>query len=465
MKLVKDEAGRANPRMSCTSGNKYARDLIEGELEALGVTPLGENGGFTQTVPNTAGLPGCESGMANIIGFVKGRTTPDEYVVVIAHHDGPHNEGQFEDEIGDQNTDNAYDDASGVAAALSMAKDFMASPPDKSVILFFSDGEEGFGNVGANESVAQRVCDATQPLWDKVGQICRFPSGGLNNFPVGTYAFSLNPTFDLSKVSVVIGLDPLGAPGVVGSDMMAVIGTERFAGLRQQVDSALGGSPAVHPAYITRNSVAQNYGDIDPFVKIGVPAMWIAQPGFQNYHGGLEAQSIQQLVQFLGLGDLPMYWALDRICSMDLSALEKVTATLTGMVRGLASGIGPRAQATEMGNYTVQDAMDAVANYAFAATGLAKVTATTDISAEASQALEAVIANLHSRAKMCVAGAGSAADPSQPLQDCQAPTDSIAVATSVIMAVDFFSTRLGPQGEVDVEPKLPIKCRCPPRRR
>jgi len=453
--LVRTPDGSPNPRITCTPGNKVARDYLVTTLKSLDVEPLGEEGGYEQVIPGTLEVEGCEEGIANVIGVVRGAKNSDEYVVVAAHLDGPNNQGEFQDEIGNQDTDNAYDDGGAVSVLLSMAKEFIANPPELSVVFFFSSAEEGFSNIGVGSSnpVRARICEATDSLWAELGASCRVDG----QFPVGSYAFAINPTFDMSKVRIFVGLDPLGAPGIRGSDLMAVIGSEVFAGLRDLVEGSLAPSKGkVFPAYIARATVGNNYGDLDPWVRKGTPAIWIAQPGFQAYHGGMEYESLQPLLEKAGISEA--FWALDRQCSLDLRALVKVAAVLTDMVRNLATDDGTsRPTMRAVTSFALSDAEDAVANYQFAIEGLRKGSGVTGISAEDTTRMQGLLQQLQQGAQQCIEG--SAGGPTAPLGEaCQGVQSPVALTAAAIMALDLVSSRLGEQGIVGEEPSLPIKC-------
>ena len=78
--------------------------------------------------------------MANVLGMIPGERN-DEYVIVGAHFD---HLGMDEDLAGDRIYNGADDNASGVSAALQIARAFAASgrKPLRNVIFAFWDGEE-----------------------------------------------------------------------------------------------------------------------------------------------------------------------------------------------------------------------------------------------------------------------------------------------------------------------------------
>lgn len=117
--------------------------------------------------------------MVNIIGMIPGRKT-DEYVIVGAHFD---HVGSDKDLDGDKIYNGADDNASGVSAALQIAKAFAMSNtvPERNVIFAFWDGEE-LGLLGSQYFVQH--CD----FIDKVKGYLNFDMIGRNNKPE-------NPTY------------------------------------------------------------------------------------------------------------------------------------------------------------------------------------------------------------------------------------------------------------------------------
>lgn len=78
--------------------------------------------------------------MRNVLGMIPGKNT-NEYVIIGAHYD---HLGKDESLVGDQIYNGADDNASGVSAAMQIAKAFVESgvKPKRNVIFAFWDGEE-----------------------------------------------------------------------------------------------------------------------------------------------------------------------------------------------------------------------------------------------------------------------------------------------------------------------------------
>jgi hypothetical protein len=80
--------------------------------------------------------------------MVQGTDFPAEYVVYLAHLDGPNNGNPQTDETrGITSTSNAYDNGLAVAVGLAISKELAANPPPRSVLFLFDDGEEGWDHV------------------------------------------------------------------------------------------------------------------------------------------------------------------------------------------------------------------------------------------------------------------------------------------------------------------------------
>lgn len=112
--------------------------------------------------------------MVNVIGMIPGRKT-DEYVVVGAHFD---HVGSDADLVGDKIYNGADDNASGVSAALQIARAFAASgiKPERNIVFAFWDGEE-LGLLGSQYFVQN--CDFV----GKIKGYLNFDMVGRNNKP------------------------------------------------------------------------------------------------------------------------------------------------------------------------------------------------------------------------------------------------------------------------------------------
>eukprot|EP00931_Biecheleriopsis_adriatica_P115286 TRINITY_DN91099_c0_g1_i1.p1 TRINITY_DN91099_c0_g1~~TRINITY_DN91099_c0_g1_i1.p1 ORF type:complete len:418 (+),score=57.85 TRINITY_DN91099_c0_g1_i1:88-1254(+) len=328
--LIKNQTGKPEPRVTCTTGSFEKRHIIMKELAALGLQPLGTNGSFEWILKDTA-IPGCDYGIANVIGYVKGTEQADEFLMWVAHLDGPNNQGPSSAN-GNGITDDTYDDASSVAVGLSMANALSKTRPRRSVIFFFSGGEEGWDNVGlpvpgqSLSNVAKALCSSGRVPHPNGTDPCM-------NYPIGFTAWVQQPSVDLQKLRLLLNADPLGAPGVAGSDFISLLGAESTPGLQSLLESKWPSFPeAVRPYWGNRNYASTNYDDVDPLTRSyecgnmnapcladgGVPYIWLAQVGFQRYHGGLMIPVLSILEKFgsyvgADFTSLTAYYALDQV--------------------------------------------------------------------------------------------------------------------------------------------------------
>lgn len=118
-------------RRTGTSGGQKAQDYIVKKFKALNLQPLIEN--YTQPFSFKARVN--EYSGVNIIGYVKGSSKADEYIVISAHFD---HEGIKNNQI----YNGADDDASGISALFAFAEYFVKYSPQHSVILAAFDAEE-----------------------------------------------------------------------------------------------------------------------------------------------------------------------------------------------------------------------------------------------------------------------------------------------------------------------------------
>jgi hypothetical protein len=126
-------------RAAGSPGGARARAWLLDRLRAIGVAPLGDS--LTHAFPLGRGGEGV-----NLIGVVRGTRTPERYFVLSAHYDHLGVQGE-------QVFNGADDNASGVAAVLTLAEQLRARPLGHSVIIALFDAEEG-GLRGARAFVA-----------------------------------------------------------------------------------------------------------------------------------------------------------------------------------------------------------------------------------------------------------------------------------------------------------------------
>jgi len=118
-------------RKTGTQGNAKARAYLVSEFEALGVDAFGSGYEHGFTFDTEQG----EIKGVNVLAAIKGSSAKREYIVLSAHYD---HLGIKDGKI----YNGADDDASGIAALISIAEYLKENPPEHTVILAAFDAEE-----------------------------------------------------------------------------------------------------------------------------------------------------------------------------------------------------------------------------------------------------------------------------------------------------------------------------------
>jgi acetylornithine deacetylase/succinyl-diaminopimelate desuccinylase-like protein len=127
-------------RETGSAESRIARDYITKRFKESGVAAFKD--GFFQEFSFEDRRKRKFNG-ANVIGFIKGKTKPDKYIVVTAHYD---HLGVRKEKI----YNGADDNASGTAALFAIAAYFKANQPEHSLIFAAFDAEEK-GSPGAKK--------------------------------------------------------------------------------------------------------------------------------------------------------------------------------------------------------------------------------------------------------------------------------------------------------------------------
>ena len=198
---------------------------------------------------------------ANVVGVLKGTTKPDEAVIYTAHwdHFGTRAPLPADTPDTDRIYNGAYDNASGVAGVLEIAKAFAKAPqkPERSIYFVFVTAEES----------------------------------GL----LGSSFFVANPPLPMDKVAANINIDGVNYLGAT-SDMVQ-LGSDRST-LGPMVDAilkersrTLGRDQHPERGYFFRS-------DHFPFAKAGVPALSLSEP--QQFTGANAAELKKKQEEYNG---------------------------------------------------------------------------------------------------------------------------------------------------------------------
>ena len=128
-------------RKAGTKGIEKAAQYIEKEFERIGLNYFDEMTSFRQTFEKN-GLS-----LFNLIGFLEGKSKKNEFIIISAHYDhlGIKINGE-----GDLIFNGANDNASGVAAVLSIAEYYTNDFVTERSLLFVAFTAEEMGLVGSN---------------------------------------------------------------------------------------------------------------------------------------------------------------------------------------------------------------------------------------------------------------------------------------------------------------------------
>lgn len=153
-----------------------ARHYLADRFKAAGLIPF--KGSYIQPVSQSGGEAGQRGGqeaapsaaldLANVVGWIKGRTNPDQYIVVTAHYDHvgvrlPRNRDTISRTPIDSIFNGADDNASGASALAVMAEYFVKAKPAHSIIFAAVDAEER-GMVGSRGFVSNPPVQLNQML-------------------------------------------------------------------------------------------------------------------------------------------------------------------------------------------------------------------------------------------------------------------------------------------------------------
>jgi len=220
-------AARALFEMGGLDLDVLAKAALEPDFRAV---PLNAKAGVT--LNNEV----VQSESRNVIATIPGNTTPDEFVVYMAHWDHFGKDTSLE---GDQIYNGAVDNATGTGALLVLAKAFkqLETPPDRTLVFLAITAEE-FGLLGSRH-------------------------------------YTENPVYPTSKTVAAINMDGLNTMGRTKD--LVIIGKGNSADLDQMVekyateqDRVVKGDPNPEKGYFYRS-------DHINFAKQGVPSLYTSE--------------------------------------------------------------------------------------------------------------------------------------------------------------------------------------------
>jgi hypothetical protein len=135
-----------NGRFTGTAENYKAALFIADQFQRAGLSHVSGNNGFFQEVKPM---------WYNVIGAIKGKSKPGQFIIFSAHYDhvGTDSTNPFPNDKfvagNDQIFNGANDNASGVAAVISLAKYFKALNNNERTLLFIAFTGEELGLLGS----------------------------------------------------------------------------------------------------------------------------------------------------------------------------------------------------------------------------------------------------------------------------------------------------------------------------
>ena len=215
-----------------TPGSERARTFLIESLRSIGATPIGES--------YEHGFEAADARAVNIIATLPGRDPTTRYIVLTAHYDHQGVQGGVV-------FNGADDNASGVAAALAIAREVAARPLGATLVIALVDAEEE-GLRGARHFVEQ------PPI------------------PLGQIALNVN----LDMVSRTAGL-------------LWAVGAHHTPELRPLIEEATANAPVTVKQGHDRPGAPEganwtNSSDHAPFHQAGIPFVYFGVEDHADYH-------------------------------------------------------------------------------------------------------------------------------------------------------------------------------------
>jgi Zn-dependent M28 family amino/carboxypeptidase len=134
-------------RQDGTLGAQKAAQYIAEQFQAAELQPFADLKGYEQNYE----IDGAEAIIpaSNVIGFIKGKSRPEELVIFSAHYDHLGVEDSAEGAGKDKIYNGANDDASGVTALIQLAKYYQEHHDNERSIVFVAFSGEEVGGFGS----------------------------------------------------------------------------------------------------------------------------------------------------------------------------------------------------------------------------------------------------------------------------------------------------------------------------
>jgi hypothetical protein len=228
-------------REAGTPGNARARAYIISRMTDIGIEMIGDS--YEHGFEYSGGRnPDMVRVGTNIVGRIEGTGTSERVMVVTAHYD---HLGMRGDDI----YNGADDNASGIAALLAMAADFIATPPEHDVIVVAFDAEER----------------------------------GLQ----GARAFVANPPIDQANITFNLNLDMVA---MSDDRLLWAVGTYHYPYLIEMVETVAATAPVNLPMGFDEPTDEPGgdwtlLTDSGAFFEAGIPNIYLGVDFHPHYHG------------------------------------------------------------------------------------------------------------------------------------------------------------------------------------
>jgi hypothetical protein len=302
-------------RITGSPGHAAAMAWILEDMADIGLEPVGLEGDFVYPYPASppegwyqldegGGIVVANPEVAyDLVGRLAG-TDPalaHEHILIMAHYDhlGVTEEGEI--------YNGAFDNASGVAVALELARFFRAHPPARPVIFLITDEEES----------------------------------GLD----GAEAWLADPTISRDQIRFGLSVDPVGRPNLPDYWPTILIGTERSPELDALWREAATWNPQP-TVFINRDLIPIFASDQDELYKLDppIPGLWFVNPGMSFYHTPddkpetIDYRILRDDVRFLAqaitlAGEESGEYSFDDAPPLDGSSAADVKTLIDGLLR------------------------------------------------------------------------------------------------------------------------------------